>query len=106
MDIATQLLNLYWTVRIEFYARRIARCIIPELQQAVLRKFGDKAYHGTEVKAYLASRAAQMSQPLVDDLLRFNPRIPSLLGNKLVISAAAKAAAIVSKTDRRRLVAA
>ena len=61
MDIATQLLTLYWAVRIDFYARRIARCIIPELQQAVLRKFGDKDYHGTEVKAYLGSRAAQMS---------------------------------------------
>jgi hypothetical protein len=102
MGIATQFLALYWAFRIDFYARRISRCIIPALQEAVLRKFGDKDYHRTEVKAYLGSRAAQMSQPLVEDLLRSHPRIPSLLGNKLVISAATKAAAVVSRTDRRR----
>jgi len=99
VNIATPFVTWYWTVRIDLYARRVARCIIPDLRQAVLRKFGDKDYRGTEVKAYLNCRAVQMSQPLVDELMLANPQIPSLLGNKLVICAAAKAASVVSKTD-------
>jgi hypothetical protein len=106
VNIAKAFAACYWKVRIDFFARRIARRIAPELRQDACRKLTDRRTPGNEFKNYLDTRAAQLAQPLVDNLLRKNRQIPSLLGNKLVMSAAAKAAAIALKVRKRRNLAA
>jgi hypothetical protein len=103
VSIAKAFADCYWTFRIDVLARRIARRIAPELRQAAYRKLGDKPAGSGELKEYVVGRAAQMAQPIVDELLRSNPQIPGLIANKLVISSAIKAAAIALKIDRRRV---
>src|ERR1700754_1193128 len=94
MDFRKSVVIFFWRVRIDAFARRIARTIAPELRQDACRKLGDSRKPGDEFRNYLDGRAAQLAQPLVDDLIRKKPRIPSVMANRLVISSAAKAAAI------------
>jgi len=101
VDISKSLVACYWMVRIDVFARRIARRIVPELRQDACRKLNDRPTASIEFKNYLDTRAAQLAQPLVDDLLRRHRHIPSLMANKLVMLSAAKAATIALKVHRR-----
>jgi hypothetical protein len=95
-----RLIELYWRMRIYFYARRVARHVLPELRQSACKKFGTR-YIKFERTVYVEVRAAQLAQPLVDDILRENPAMPAVLGNKLITSACGRAAILASKTARR-----
>jgi hypothetical protein len=102
VDITKPLVDCYWTMRLYFNANRVAESVVPELRHSACKQFGVKYVVRAERDAYIESRAAQLAQPLVDDILRANPNIPSRFGNKLVLSAAGKAAILVTKSERRR----
>jgi hypothetical protein len=96
----------YWRLRSNRYATQIARQILPELRQTARRKMGSPGCSKADIRQYTEVRAAQLAQPLVDEILRANPRFPGFLGNEMIVSAARKAAALVAKTAGREPVAA
>ena len=94
--------DFYWNLRIAFYSRRIATSILPTLQRDATRKFGPRIPRDDISEQYLDARAAQLSRPLVDELLGENKRIPGLLGNRLIVLSARRAAMAVSGVRYRR----
>jgi hypothetical protein len=91
----------YWQLRALFFAESIVRRISPTLRRDAQRKYGQRLPADGEGESYLQSRAAQLAQPLVDDIVRRNPRFPSVIGNRLLMRAARRAAAAVARSIRR-----
>lgn len=96
----------YWSFRVTLYSRNVTRQILPSLRHDAWRKFGSRLPLSTEADGYVHSRAVQLAQPLVDRIISENPSIPGALGNKLLICSARKAAVVIARSRRRRLVAA
>ena len=102
MVVTDSIYNRYWSVRFYcVYSGRIAREPIPELRKSVLTKAYSKFTSVAEREAYVKCRAAQLAQPLVDSIVRDNPRMPGHLANKLVLNAATNAAASVAEIERQ-----
>ena len=97
MNLTMPLLGFFWKLRMERRAKQIARRIFPELWRVARRKVGPSSGSEAELKAYAETRAAQLAQPLVDEFLRANDRIPTIQGNQMIILAASKAAVLVTK---------
>ena len=97
MKLTKLIVAFYWSCRARYVAGRVARRICPELQQAAWRKVAAKRTTEQEFSSYLEARAAQLAQPLVDERLRDNPRIPAILGNKLVVLSARRAVDLIAK---------
>ena len=91
----------YWQLRSVFFAQRIVREILPTLRRDAQRKYGVRMPTDGEGESYLRTRAAQLAQPLVDEIVRANPQLPSVIGNTLVLRAAGGAAEAVAKSVRR-----
>jgi hypothetical protein len=99
--VANRLSSYYWQVRSVFFAQAIVRKILPTLRRDAQRKYGVRLPTDGEGESYLRSRAAQLAQPLVDEIVRANPQFPSVIGNTLLLRAASGAAAAVAKSVRR-----
>jgi len=111
VKIAEKILKLLWAIRVSFYAARVAAQVLPQLKRAVARKLTthQSTSHGARspqssqnVTLYSRTRAAQLAQPIVDELMRANPRIPAVLGNKIVVGAANRAASRACSSAHRR----
>jgi hypothetical protein len=99
--VANRFNNYYWQMRSMLFAKSIVRKILPTLQHDAQRKFGVRMPSDGEGDSYLRSRAAQLAQPLVDEIVRANPQFPSVIGNTLLVRVASGAAAAVAKSVRR-----
>jgi hypothetical protein len=65
MQFTKPLVAWSWDFRADCYARRIARGILPDLQQSFKGKSALMAPGGPELNAYAGSRSAQLARPLV-----------------------------------------
>jgi hypothetical protein len=102
MVVTDSIYNRYWSVRIYcVYSRRMARELMPELRKSVLTKAYSRFKSVAEREAYVKCRAAQLAQPLVDSIVRNNPRMPGNLANKLVLNVATKATASLAEIERQ-----
>jgi hypothetical protein len=99
--VANLLSTCYWHLRSVLFAQGIVREILPTLRRDAQRKYGVGMPSSGEGESYLRSRAAQLAQPLVDEIVRANPQFPSVIGNSLLLRAADDAAAAVAKSVRR-----
>ena len=97
VSVTRPLLDYYWKFRTERRAKQIARHIVPDLWGATRRKMSTSAGSAKELRAYAEGRAAQLAQPLVDDFLRANERVPPVQGNRMIVLAAARAASLVAQ---------
>jgi hypothetical protein len=100
-NVTQRFTTYYWQLRALFFAESIVRKISPTLRRDAQRKYGQRMPADGEGDSYLQSRAAQLAQPLVDDIVRQNPRFPSVIGNRLLMRAARRAAAAVARSIRR-----
>jgi hypothetical protein len=99
--VANRLSSYYWQLRSVFFAQTIVRKIVPTLRRDAQRKYGVRMPSDGERESYLQTRAAQLAQPLVDEIVRANPQLPSVIGNTLLLRAASEASAAVEKSVRR-----
>ncbi len=95
MKINDSVVAYYWRLRINVYARSIARQIITQLKHDVSHKYGPRIPIGEDSERYLESRAVHLTQPLVDKVMCDNPQIPNVLGNKLLLIAARRAVTLI-----------
>jgi hypothetical protein len=105
MSFAEPMVKFYWKLRVELFAKSIVRKILPTLRRDARRKYGVIIPFGRESERYLEARAAQLAQPVVDQIILANRQFPAVLANRLLISAAKKAARSIAATARRRLAA-
>jgi hypothetical protein len=96
--VANRLSSFYWQLRSVFFTQMIVRKIVPTLRRDAQRKYGVRMPSDREGESYLQTRAAQLAQPLVDEIVRANPQMPSVVANTLVLRVAGGAAAAVAKS--------
>lgn len=100
--LPSTLTSCFWQIKLKIYAHAIAAKIYPMLRQASQKKFGRSLPRSQRDVPYLTTRAVQLAQPLVDELMLANPRIPTTVGNKLILDAARKSVAMVGAKQRPR----
>jgi len=106
MKFVQSFADFYWGFRVALYSRTVTRQILPPLKHDILRKFGSRLPFTNDAAVYLQSRAVQLAQPVVDRIISQNPRIPSVLGNRMLVCSARKASCLIAQSRRRRLIAA
>jgi hypothetical protein len=105
MSFAAPFMTCYWSLQIRRYSKRIARLILPELWESSKRKISSSPRHRSQFTSYAHTRAAQLAQPHIDEIMRSHPRLPAIRGNELLGLIVVRAVLLVEDAAARSKVA-